>query len=51
MTLETASTKDLLYAIYRYEHCDGDCASCPCFNEDVDCSDVHDEIREELDIR
>lgn len=22
MTLETASTKDLLYADYRYEHCD-----------------------------
>lgn len=51
MSIETASTKDLLYAIYRYEHCDGDCASCPCFNEDYDCTDVHNEIIVELDRR
>nr|DAP67347.1 MAG TPA: hypothetical protein [Caudoviricetes sp.] len=47
MTLETASTKDLLYAVYRYEHC----ASCPCFNEDYDCTDVNNEIIAELDRR
>lgn len=46
-----ASTKDLLYAIYRYKHCDGDCASCPCFNEGYDCTDVNNEIIAELDRR
>lgn len=51
MTLEYASTKDLLYANYRYEHCDGDCESCPCHNEDYDCSETHDEIRKELNLR
>jgi hypothetical protein len=51
MTLETASTKDLLYADYRYEHCDGDCESCPCHNEDYACNETHDEIRKELNLR
>lgn len=51
MKLETASTKDLLYADYRYKHCDGDCESCPCQNEDYDCSYIHDEIIKELNLR
>lgn len=51
MTLEYASTKDLLYADYRYKHCDGDCDSCPCYNEDYECSETHDEIRKELNQR
>lgn len=44
MNLETASVKELLYASYRYKHCDGDCDSCPCFNEDYDCSEVFTKI-------
>nr|DAG34023.1 MAG TPA: protein of unknown function (DUF5417) [Caudoviricetes sp.] len=51
MTPERASTKDLLYADYRYKHCDGDCNSCPCYNEDYSCSEMYKEIRAELDIR
>lgn len=51
MTLETETTKELLYANYRYEHCDGNCDSCPCYNEDYRCSYIHDEIRKELNSR
>lgn len=51
MNLETASVKELLYASYRYKHCDGDCDSCPCFNEDYDCSEVFTKIEAELDRR
>jgi hypothetical protein len=51
LNLETASVKELLYASYHYKHCDGDCDSCPCFNEDYDCSEVHDEIEAELNSR
>ena len=51
MNIETASVKDLLYASYRYKHCDGDCDSCPCHNEDYDCSDIYARITSELDRR
>ena len=51
MTLETASTKELLFANYRYETCDGNCEKCPCYNEDYPCYKIHDEIRKELNLR
>lgn len=51
MNSETMTIKELLYASYRYKHCDGDCNSCPCFNEDLDCSEVNKEIEAELDER
>lgn len=55
MNIERASVKDLLYASYRYNHCSGacdsDCSSCPCYNEDYDCSEVYAEIESELDRR
>lgn len=51
MTLEYASTKELQYADYRYEHCDGNCENCPCHNEDRACYETHDEIRRELNLR
>lgn len=51
MNIEIASVKDLLYASYRYKHCDGDCDSCPCSNEDYDCSEVFDKIESELNRR
>lgn len=51
MKLEYASTKDLLYADYRYKHYDGDCDSCPCHSEDNRCSKTHDEIKKELNLR
>lgn len=51
MNLETMTTKELLYADYRYKHCDGDCNSCPCYNDDYSCYEIHDEIRAELNER
>lgn len=51
MKLETMNTKDLLFVDYRYEHCDGDCSSCPLYNEDFCCYEIHDEIRAELNKR
>lgn len=51
MNLETASVKELLYAFYHYKHCDGDCDSCFCLNEDYDCSEVFTKIEAELDRR
>ena len=51
MTPDRACTQDLLYADYRYKHCDGDCYSCPCYNDDFDCSETHKEIMVELDRR
>ena len=51
MTPERASIHDLLYAEYRYKHCNGDCDGCPCYNEDVDCSEIYKEIAAELDGR
>lgn len=51
MTPERASTKDLLYANYRYKNCDGDCSSCPCHSEDYPCSETYKEMMRELDRR
>lgn len=51
MNIETASTQELRYADYRYKHCIGHCFTCPCFNADYDCSEVHDEIEAELNSR
>ena len=51
MNKESASVKDLLYASYRYKHSDGDCESCPCYNEDYDCKQIFTEIEAELDHR
>lgn len=55
MNIETASVKDLLYASYRCNHCSGagdsDCSSCPCYNEDYDCSEVYAKIESELNRR
>ena len=49
--IETASVKELLYANYRYKHCDGDCSSCPCHNDKLRCSQVYDKIIKELSKR
>lgn len=49
MKLETVNVKALLYAKYRYNHCDGDCESCPCHSIEYHCSTVYDEIRKELE--
>lgn len=51
MTPERASTKDLCYAVYRYEHCCGHCVGCPCYNEDCICTQVYHEIKRELNRR
>lgn len=51
MEIKTATTKELLYADYRYKHCDGDCKSCPCGNEGNNCSETHNLIQEELSNR
>ena len=45
---KTLSTKELLYANYRYKNCDGDCNSGPCHDEERRCSQVHDQIIKEL---
>lgn len=52
MKLETMDTKQLLYAEYRYNHCDGKCESCPCHSEEgFFCYKIHEEIRKELNKR
>lgn len=51
MTLEYASTEALLYAKYRYEHCDGDCESCPCKDVQYRCSYIYEETKKELNLR
>ncbi len=52
MELETMGTKQLLYAKYRYNHCDGDCESCPCHSEEgFYCRVVYKKVMEELDKR
>ena len=51
MTPKKASTKDLLYAAYRYEHCRGYCLSCPCYNEGYICTQLYEEIVKEISKR
>lgn len=50
MKRDEVSTKRLLYAKYRYEHCDGDCSSCPCYT-DYCCYDSYEAIIAELERR
>jgi hypothetical protein len=50
MKRDEVSTKRLLYAKYRYEHCDGDCSSCPC-HTDYRCYDSYEAIIAELERR
>lgn len=51
MKLEEVRTETLLYAKYRYEHCDGDCESCPCSSIEYRCRTMYDEIKKELEKR
>ena len=46
-----ASDEYILYMKYRYEHCNGDCESCPCKVEGYYCRYVYEEITKELDER
>lgn len=48
---QNIDTKELLYKKYRYEHCDGDCESCPCKVEGYQCRYVYDETKKELEKR
>ncbi len=49
--IKTLSTKDLLYANYRYKNCDGDCNSCPCHSEECRCSQFYEQVKKELNER
>lgn len=51
MDIRNIETKELLYMDYRFNHCDGDCESCPCKTEGYRCSYIHDEVRKELNNR
>ncbi len=51
MKLEGIDTKQLLYAKYRYENCDGDCESCPCEKLNYFCNVTYEEIEKELERR
>lgn len=43
--------KQLHYMKYRYEHCNGDCESCPCKVEGYRCRYIYDEAIKELNKR
>ena len=45
------NTKQLIYMVHRYEHCDGDCESCPCKVEGYRCRYIYDEAKKELEER
>lgn len=49
--IKMLSDKELLYAYYRHKHCDGDCSSCPCHDEEYRCSQAYYKIIKELSER